>query len=72
MKFYTSKYPINYAYNNETKGPESLPVGTVLTIDGINGDCFDMKCVGKKDLATIIVGVNMLQFGFTETDNINL
>jgi hypothetical protein len=71
MKFYACKYPVTYAYDSGTEESIILPTGTIFTIGGINGDAFDLKVVGKENINNVIVGINMLQFAFTETNNIS-
>jgi hypothetical protein len=71
MKFYTCKYPVNYAYDSNAKESITLPTGTIFTIDGINNDSFDLKVVGNENVNNVVVGINMLHFAFTETSNIN-
>ena len=72
MKFYTNKYPIKYAIFKKDEPAKDLETGCIFTIDGINGDFVDLKPVSDIGVETVNVSCKMLEFGFTESDRINL
>ena len=70
-KFYVSKYKIKLWTRNDE---EYIPIGTIFTIDCLNGNCFDLKPIKPFDdeaIKVINVEPNMLKIAFTEQDFIN-
>lgn len=69
MNFFVSKYPVNVY---EKDGMSALPVGTIFTVTGINGNMFDLKPASNKITLTnpVMVDALMLERGFTAQDQI--
>ena len=74
MKFYVNKHPIHdgWSENSNNEEPKYIPVGTVFTIECINGNGFEMKPIDKKLCAgnRYFVDPPMLSIAFSETDYI--
>jgi hypothetical protein len=69
-KFYVNEHPVIKGYAKKDKEAEYFKVGTVFTINSIQGDFFELYPVKKEDgeSALFLIGPLMLSAGFRETD----
>tara|TARA_R110000850_G_scaffold173696_2_gene299275 strand:- start:83 stop:319 length:237 start_codon:yes stop_codon:yes gene_type:complete len=74
MKFYINKYPIVTLFNCNDEANETIPEGTVFTIEGISHQGYVLKpvkkteCTDSKHRAILDFSPEILKSAFTECD----
>ncbi|MDD3814413.1 MAG: hypothetical protein PHZ02_07180 [Desulfocapsaceae bacterium] len=71
MKFFINKFPIRGIYSTEGKPLSDIQEGNAFKISGINCNMIELQPVKNIGCQLILVGADMLDIGFTETDFID-
>ena len=69
MTFYTNIFTVLYVFNKEGCNTQHVEPGQVFTINGINGDFYELKPVNGDDYY-IQIGPAMLDSAFTKSNYI--
>jgi len=68
--FYTNKYPVKYGFSGQNIDKADIPVGTVFTISGINGNSIELEPINEIGDTMVIIDVQTLEFAFTKSAKI--